>query len=659
MNDNDARGFRRIVAAGLLLLTMAFPANAKYSGGTGTAADPYQIGTAADLIALSQTSFDYGRHFILTADLDLDPNLPFDKAVIAPDTDPAKNGFQGIAFGGVFDGDGHTISHLTVKGKGYVGLFGEVAAGAEVRDLGIVDVNSLSSGNYIGGLVAENSGKLIHCYSTGTVKGDGYAGGLAGSNERGSVVACYSMCAVSGSVYVGGLVGHNGGTIMASYSTGPVKGNGYAGGLVGWNYDSVTNSVWDMETSGLPASAGGVGLTTAEMRDAYMLGLNGFGGRSDWILDAGQDYPTLAWQGKPGTAIPEPNVDWMNGRGTPEEPYRIDTTEQLIFLGRAGALCDRHFVLTADLDLDPRATSGRVFPQALIPALTGSFDGNGHSISNLTISGGGCLGLFGQLGPGGELSNIRVLDVNIRGLGDSIGGLLGLNLNGTVSNSCVTGSVTGDKNEIGGLVGSNSGTIANCSSKGSVSGQYTVGGLAGSNDTDAAVSNSYSRTSVGGNTFVGGLVGANLGAISNSYSAGPVSGSTFVGGLVGLDWSATASRCFWDTQTSTQTQSAGGTGKTTDLMKTGSTFVKAGWDFTNLWDICEGVNYPRLRWQASRLDVRCPYGVDFEDFSHVAAYWLMRTCSSDNDNCHGSDLDESGSVDVHDLIVFAQGWLSE
>ena len=62
--------------------------------------DPYQIATAADLIALGETPDDYDKHFILTADIDLDPNLPgrkvFDKAVIAPDTDVDIWGFRGL-----------------------------------------------------------------------------------------------------------------------------------------------------------------------------------------------------------------------------------------------------------------------------------------------------------------------------------------------------------------------------------------------------------------------------------------------------------------------------------------------------------------------------------------------------------------------------------
>jgi len=104
------RGRFPAYASIVLLLTLVSTATARYSGGTGEPNDPYQIATAADLIALGETPGDYDKHFILTADIDLDPNLPgrklFDRAVISPDTDPNDEycWFQGTPFAGVFDG---------------------------------------------------------------------------------------------------------------------------------------------------------------------------------------------------------------------------------------------------------------------------------------------------------------------------------------------------------------------------------------------------------------------------------------------------------------------------------------------------------------------------------------------------------------------------
>jgi hypothetical protein len=66
----------RILSALLVTCLFAASAHAKYGGGSGTAQDPYQIATAADLILLGDSPEDYDKHFVLTADIDLDPNLP-------------------------------------------------------------------------------------------------------------------------------------------------------------------------------------------------------------------------------------------------------------------------------------------------------------------------------------------------------------------------------------------------------------------------------------------------------------------------------------------------------------------------------------------------------------------------------------------------------
>ena len=106
--------------------------------------------------------------------------------------------------------------------------------------------------------------------------------------------------------YAGGLVGRNYGSITNCYSTGPVSGAYYGvGGLVGWTYaGSIVDSFWDMEASGRPWSAGGTGLTTAEMQTATTFLDAGWdfvdeaeNGTDDiWWIDEGQDYPRLRWE---------------------------------------------------------------------------------------------------------------------------------------------------------------------------------------------------------------------------------------------------------------------------------------------------------------------------------------------------------------------------
>jgi len=130
----------------ITIFSLSVPAHAKYSGGTGEPNDPYQIATAADLIALGNEPNDYDKHFILTADIDLDPNLPgrkiFDRAVITPDMNDANLEweFDGTPFTGVFEGNGHVISHLKIRGEGFLGLFGQICYPAKMLNLSLLGV---------------------------------------------------------------------------------------------------------------------------------------------------------------------------------------------------------------------------------------------------------------------------------------------------------------------------------------------------------------------------------------------------------------------------------------------------------------------------------------------------------------------------------------
>jgi hypothetical protein len=181
----------RIWIVSLMMCLPVLPASAQYSGGSGTADDPYRIATAADLIAIGETRGDHVKHFVLTADIDLDPDLPgrmiLDRSVMGRNVK--------ASFSGVFDGDGHTISHLTiVADRGPLGLFGALAATAEVKNLGLVDANigSLNDNTNVGGLVGLNEGVVTNCYCAGVVTGKDAVGGLVGANV-GTISDCHSV----------------------------------------------------------------------------------------------------------------------------------------------------------------------------------------------------------------------------------------------------------------------------------------------------------------------------------------------------------------------------------------------------------------------------------------------------------------------------------
>ncbi len=166
---------------------------------------------------------------------------------------------------------------------------------------------------------------------------------------------------------------------------------------------------------------------------------------------------------------------------------------------------------------------------------TGTFNGAGHTISNLTISlsSTNYVGLFGKTGSGARIKNVSLVGANISGNGH-VGGLVGLNSSGSsITNSYITGTVTGQSDFVGGLVGVNSGRITNNYITGTVTGQSDfVGGLVGVNH--GTITNGYMTDTVIGQSTVGGLVGSNTsGSISNSYAAKVVTGQSSVGGFVG------------------------------------------------------------------------------------------------------------------------------
>ena len=123
---------------------------------------------------------------------------------------------------------------------------------------------------------------MSNCYSTGSVTGVNYVGGLVGRiRDESGLSNCYSTCAVTGSGNIsGGLGGYlqNQCNVVNCYSTGSVNGNTNAGGLVGFlNNSSASNSFWDEQTSGMTTSSGGEGLSTAEMMNAYTFCIAGWG----------------------------------------------------------------------------------------------------------------------------------------------------------------------------------------------------------------------------------------------------------------------------------------------------------------------------------------------------------------------------------------------
>ena len=198
-----------LLLAAVLLLSLAAPA-ALAAG----SADVVYLRTAEDLAELSKNcildSWSQGKTVYLEADIDL----------TGTDFAPIPT------FGGTFEGQGHTISGLSLTGSGNVrGLFRYIQPSGAVRDLSVEGwIDPTDRKNTLGGIAGSNQGLLSNCSFHGTVRGADYIGGLVGTNEStGQIINCTFSGAVTGEHYVGGIAGQNGGSIIRCANSGSIN----------------------------------------------------------------------------------------------------------------------------------------------------------------------------------------------------------------------------------------------------------------------------------------------------------------------------------------------------------------------------------------------------------------------------------------------------
>ena len=245
----------------------------------------------------------------------------------------------------------------------------------------------------------------------------------------------------------------------------------------------------------------------------------------------------------------------FEGSGTLEDPYEIYTKEQLEAVDWWPTA---HFKLMNNIDL-----AGTTYTNSLIGidvndidngfngvAFTGSLNGNGFAIQNLTMNGVNQdrIGLFGEIGTSGQVSNLTLQNVNIVSNSTLTGALAGVS-RGYISNCHVIGTIQGGL-RVGGLAGYCSGTIINCDSAAVVTGTgIRVGGLIGNSGTlTASYCFATGNVSSTGTENVGGLIGECASSnLDHCYSTGDATGGSEtnnVGGLLGYCDQTNVSNCW-------------------------------------------------------------------------------------------------------------------
>jgi hypothetical protein len=263
-----------------------------------------------------------GNHTLMN---DLDSSTPGYEELASATANEGK-GWQPLLTGdkpfvGILDGQGYVIRDLFINrpDENFVGLFGVVngywgltKCYGVIKNVGVVNA-SVTGLDEVGGLAGGSVDNTVsNCYCTANVTGRNHVGGLVGTSGA-SVSSCHSAGNVAGNDHVGGLAGENiyGGIIDESYSICSVSGNetaySYIGGLVGYNFEAtVTESFWDIESSGQSHSGGGMGKNTTEMQsiatfsdagwNIIAVALNETNPTYIWNIIDNVTYPFLSWQ---------------------------------------------------------------------------------------------------------------------------------------------------------------------------------------------------------------------------------------------------------------------------------------------------------------------------------------------------------------------------
>jgi len=528
--------------------------------------------------------------------------------------------------------------------------------------------SSVTGIDTIGGFIGKNITSTVnYCYSIGYISGNTILGGLIGCNSGITVLNSFWNTSTSGMSTSAGGVGKTTSLIKTLstftnqtwdfvdettngtfdyWAINTVNNNGYP--YLTWQKyaailsDNVVNGITDksaniyctISTLGTPnptsygicwATTGTPTIAdqhtdngTVSVKGTYKINVTGLNANTTYyarayaINEVGISYsPIITFN-----SAPIPQIPPSYGDGTSNNPYQIETLENLYWLSQNSSKWSSFFIQTKDIDASNTSLwlngGWTSIGTSNTQYFNGTYDGQYHTIFGISISPiADYKGLFGWTN-GCTISNLGVKDLNINTNGAFIiGGLIAYN-QGTITNCYTTGTIS-STGTAGGLIGKNYGYLESCFSTVNTSSSSSTGGLIGYNE-NGTINNCYALGNVTGlgnyNYYTGGLIGQDKkGTVRNCYSTGKVIGVNNVGGFLGYEATSNSvfTNCFWDELTSNQSYSISGTKKSTAEMKTISTFTNASWDFVtetsngtnDYWTIVDTINnsYPCLSWQ--------------------------------------------------------------
>lgn len=525
-----------------------------FTKGNGTEDDPWLIENAEQLAYLAQqvnegTDYQW-KHFRLVSDLDLSGE------------EWTPIGTHGKSFRGGFNGDGHTITGMTITGKenSYVGLFGEcynftadssyiksvtvkranisgksfvgaiAGEGANISDCYSIE-NTIYAIRQVGGVCGSLTGSISGCYNSSSVSGNYAAGGIMGTasyNGTGGVVQyCYNIGAVTVSLQdgsVGGITGASANryNISNCLNCGKITGNGKnVGGIAGSTDSSYMNFIGncyynsDLNNAGVGEGENDkvIPLTTSQLCGALPEGFDS----ANWKEGSVDTSTAKTTQGRFGTATgtyinltkvadiketktaPVPVYNYVTTNGNDWDTYTLITTaEEFAAIGQDRDETKWSANYVLGNDIDVSGVQLSSIGDPGTP-YTGKFSGDGHTISHVDMT----------KEDGVYSSGLFAQIGNSSGKSGKVILLLAAN-----------GDIVSSYSETGGICGNlSAGEIYGCSFTGTVKG-YTAGGICGNAGQDTKISQCFFAGDVQGSSAAGicGRSGAVVDIINHCIS---------------------------------------------------------------------------------------------------------------------------------------------
>ena len=472
-----------------------------------------------------------------------------------------------------------TSSNSSNGGGVYVSSSSSFVMSGETKIEGCQAISNSSNSSKGGGVHLANNTKFTlsgnaviqNCTATNSANsGEAYGGGVS--------AACVKEITLADSARIVGCAAANGSGLYITGSQVPGYGKLFANG------GSVDGDVVLGDTEDGPSTITGSGGTVFNGKVTVTPGSTIESGKfngeviNNGTITGGVFNNTVSGSGTiTGGTFNTP----MTGSGTETDPYQISTADQLklfrdIVNGSNGQTQNRgaYAVLTADIDLNNEPWTP-IGPDR-DSAYTGTFDGQGHTVKNLSVTVNvqpGRAGLFGCV-KDGTIRKLTVAgSVSCTANQGWCGGIAGYAMDETIENcaSLCTVSCTGIDARVGGIVGLvdyNSSTliIRDC---------YNIGNITGNGNT--------------GSSDTGGICGFYMGGkISNCYNVGEITGSGYVSKIaVSAFNNNRPTNCYYLSNTDTDLN---GTAKTAAEFANGDVLklLKADRD-DSPWDSCQYV----------------------------------------------------------------------